>query len=893
MKKKNLFLGVLLASAAFGLAACQGNGNSTTSGTTPTTTQGVTPTTTSGDSDPTTPTTPTGDPSTPEDTSYVKMGNKEYATIAAALADVPTSNDTGTYVITLGKGTYNENALAYNGTATIHIKGDTTTKYGEDVIIKGHGSNMGKERERELLEIQGTGNIILENVSLQSDWTRTLAGGNNAQAEVLGTDTKGNTVAYNCSFKSNQDTIRTAGKAWFYGCYIEGDVDFLWMETAGQVALYEKCEIVSVYDSTATSHASYFTAPRMGKSVKVGKGLVIYNSVCKESAEAKEKGQQTYLARNPWSSETTYYNQVAYINTTVSDVETDIWKGTPTATDYDMTSVGWKMDKATAASLNYTGNNDIISDEEVAKEFNGREAILNRVYNTGKLKYTKDEVNYWDLASLITANNWTVDADSSKSTLDGEVAGTVTTYKFDGSTDLSAYVSGFAQDNAKPHYVGKANSTITIPVNGKCYVEIYGYYAGTIETTADSQSGKHVMFFNNSTTNTEIENDFIVYDANAKSVTITAKDTTYITKIVVQEDTTIENTPVSAIEVTGNTKTYCVGIPLKLSAKAGPGTAVNKSVLWSSSDETIAKIDEYTGKVVFLKEGEVKLIATACDGSGVTGSITCKPTNPKWTVAEWYTTDSSTPDETGATEIGAFDPTKDSKALDKEYTFTNIAGKEIKTSKGLKQNSAGILTVYTTKAGATLTVITVSSVNQKAVPAVSDGTNSLTPTSTVENADGTITYTYALTTAGAWAITRGDTSKECNPILYAKCEYDTLIKSNAELTFGTNGNYESPSLFNITAEVINNGGTNAQLKNGNIEFTVAAGAQVEVYANWGEAYTITLADGTVEAHDGTNVGNDGKRLYTYDKETKVTIACDPDGTGHNYFYWVKVTFPTA
>jgi hypothetical protein len=61
----------------------------------------------------------------------------------------------------------------------------------------------------------------------------------------------------------------------------------------------------------------------------------------------------------------------------------------------------------------------------------------------------------------------------------------------------------------------------------------------------------------------------------------------------------------------------------------------------------------------------------------------------------------------------------------------------------------------------------------------------------------------------------------------------------------------------------------------------------------GEAYTITLADGTVEAHDGINVGSEGKRTYTYDKETKVTIVCDPDNTGHNYFFWIKVTFPTA
>ena len=186
----------------------------------------------------------------------IMMNGTAYETIAEALAAIPTDS-TETFTISLPKGTYTENGLGYNGSATVVIKGNTATKYGADVIIKGHGSDMSTEKTRNLIEIQGTGNIILENLTLESDWTRTLAGGNNAQAEVLGTDTKGNTVAYNCGFKSHQDTLRTAGKAWFYGCYIEGDVDFIWMEQAGSVALYENCEIVSVYDETASSHASY------------------------------------------------------------------------------------------------------------------------------------------------------------------------------------------------------------------------------------------------------------------------------------------------------------------------------------------------------------------------------------------------------------------------------------------------------------------------------------------------------------------------------------------------------------------------------------------------------------------------------------------------------------
>ncbi|MDE7101038.1 MAG: bacterial Ig-like domain-containing protein, partial [Anaeroplasmataceae bacterium] len=181
----------------------------------------------------------------------VFMNGTEYATLAEAFAAIPeASNDM--YTITLGKGTYNENGLMYKGSATIRIVGSTDAKYGSDVIIKGHGSKMPGEtgcdsKNRCLISIQGTANIILENLTLESDWYRADHSGD-VQAEVLGTDTTGYAAAYNCGFKSHQDTLRTTGKAWFYGCYIEGDVDFIWMEAGGKVALYENCEIVSVWD---------------------------------------------------------------------------------------------------------------------------------------------------------------------------------------------------------------------------------------------------------------------------------------------------------------------------------------------------------------------------------------------------------------------------------------------------------------------------------------------------------------------------------------------------------------------------------------------------------------------------------------------------------------------
>ena len=323
----------------------------------------------------------------------------------------------------------------------------------------------------------------------------------------------------------------------------------------------------------------------MAVSSKVGKGLVIYNSTVKEA----NKEQATYLARTPWSSG--YYNQVAYINTTCEGVEANPWYKNQIATEYPKTIIGWKMDKATADSIGYEGNNDILDADTVSKEYSGRKAILNRIYNTGKGKYEKDIANSWDIDGLIAENNFLVDDDSSSDVLSGEVIGESTIYEFDGSQDQSALCSGFAREGEKNHYRGGEGATITIPVKGKSYVEVYGYYAGTAEVKADTQN-EAILFFNNGSTKTQVEQDYVVYDENAKNIVITATSTTYITRVVVTEDSTIAQKDVSEIKVTGSSTKYTVGVALQLSA-AVSSDATNKSIKWSSSNEEIGVVDKY------------------------------------------------------------------------------------------------------------------------------------------------------------------------------------------------------------------------------------------------------------------------------------------------------------
>lgn len=59
---------------------------------------------------------------------------------------------------------------------------------------------------------------------------------------------------------------------------------------------------------------------------------------------------------------------------------------------------------------------------------------------------------------------------------------------------------------------------------------------------------------------------------------------------------------------------------LQLEATVLPEDATYKRIVWSSADESIATVDE-NGKVICLKEGTAKIMATATDRTGVQGSI--------------------------------------------------------------------------------------------------------------------------------------------------------------------------------------------------------------------------------------------------------------------------------
>ena len=87
-------------------------------------------------------------------------------------------------------------------------------------------------------------------------------------------------------------------------------------------------------------------------------------------------------------------------------------------------------------------------------------------------------------------------------------------------------------------------------------------------------------------------------------------------------DPNLSDDEVSKIRIyTGGSTTLGVNKTLQLGATALPETALDKTITWSSSDESVATVDQ-TGKVSTLNAGEVQITATAVNG--INSSITVK-----------------------------------------------------------------------------------------------------------------------------------------------------------------------------------------------------------------------------------------------------------------------------
>ena len=116
-------------------------------------------------------------------------------------------------------------------------------------------------------------------------------------------------------------------------------------------------------------------------------------------------------------------------------------------------------------------------------------------------------------------------------------------------------------------------------------------------------------------------------------ITLTSNDGSVKTslKVIVSEETTKEILPTS-ISISGSS-TMVVGKILRLTASIKPTNATNKEVIWKSSDELVATVDQQ-GNVKALKPGVVVItVTTVAENKKATKKITisAENTNPSET----------------------------------------------------------------------------------------------------------------------------------------------------------------------------------------------------------------------------------------------------------------------
>ena len=401
-----------------------------------------------------------------------------FRTVHGALLAI--GSNSGDYTIEVAPGTYRE-VVHFNGTANITIKGTGSEARGADTVIQWTNLNKwnGSMDTRAVMYFgDKAGNVVLDNITIKNTCDRAKEGTADTQAEAFYYKSANKVAANNCTFLSHQDTICTRGKAWFYNCYIEGDTDFIWGYS--DVALFEKCDLVCLYDSAKNADSNYsvlFVARTGSKSAaKIGKGYVLLNSTV-----TVKDGVTNYLGRNAGSGD--FYDQIALVNVAFTNegtgkTSTDLWRDGKV---YDYLDT--KEDKIGLKFYNLTGNIDTsakidhvaeISAEDYAKEFNGRRAILNRVYKVEDDAYVAGETYAEDyLSTLETA--FSAEEDASKGNEYGEEASNTWMCAFtaDGTyTDgkLAVTVSGTNSNNHGVEVKKDNSSVVTISIPAGSYV---------------------------------------------------------------------------------------------------------------------------------------------------------------------------------------------------------------------------------------------------------------------------------------------------------------------------------------------------------------------------------------------------------------------------------------
>ena len=399
----------------------------------------------------------------------------DFRTVHGALLAIGAS--TGHYTINIAPGTYRE-IVHFNGAANITLAGTGTNARGTDTVIQWTNLNKwnGSMDTRSVVYFGNkAGQVVIKNLTIKNTCDRSVVGTADTQAEALYDKSSNKLVVYNSTLLSHQDTVCTRGPSWFYDCYIEGDTDFIWGYS--DVALFEKCDLKCLLDSAkaASSTADILFVSRCGtkSKAKLGKGYVLLNSTV-----TVEDGVTCYLGRNAGSGD--FYDQIAVVNTAFTkegagSVSTALWSGAT----YDY--IDGKEDKVGLKVYGLTGDIDVskaidhvgtISAADYALEFNGRRAVLNRVYvveddaYAAGSKWDETELTAWETDANAVADASALNVYGGEASKSWMVEITADGTFTDG--DMTVIVSGANSNGhgAEVKSSGTTTVTISLPAGG-------------------------------------------------------------------------------------------------------------------------------------------------------------------------------------------------------------------------------------------------------------------------------------------------------------------------------------------------------------------------------------------------------------------------------------------
>lgn len=145
----------------------------------------------------------------------------------------------------------------------------------------------------------------------------------------------------------------------------------------------------------------------------------------------------------------------------------------------------------------------------------------------------------------------------------------------------------------------------------------------TAKVSPDDASNKKILWFSSDTNVATVNEDGMVTAVGSGSATILAKSedsgATSMCNVTVYQ-------PVTEIKLSNDKMTVRKGTVFWLNAKVLPENAMNKDIMWSTTDEDVAIVDE-NGKVTTYEPGDCVIIATSTD-SGVIAKCQLTVTQP-------------------------------------------------------------------------------------------------------------------------------------------------------------------------------------------------------------------------------------------------------------------------